>query len=279
MNQNNSKYAGHQEYFADDSPTQVALRELRMLASSNRFWVGLFAVVLILTIAGPFDTDKHLSHAERLVYWAVEASLTLFCGVFFAVFINVVLGRMFNKPLVAKLGSALLVGIPISLVVWIVNLVTFGSAFARLDAYLELLGNCLIISFAVSTLYYVISKDKTNDETTQQPASGTQFPFNKRLPRELGSNLLYLTSQDHYVEAVTDRGSHLVLMRFSDAIDELDPELGLRIHRAHWVSFSAIKRSLRLKGRQMIETTDGKQFPVSRTYAKAVREKLDTIRV
>ena len=48
----------------------------------------------------------------------------------------------------------------------------------------------------------------------------------------------------NYVEVWTERGTHLVLMRLSDAIRETAGENGLQIHRSHWVALGAVKRTL-----------------------------------
>jgi len=90
----------------------------------------------------------------------------------------------------------------------------------------------------------------------------------------LGKNLLHLSTQDHYVEAVTDKGSELILMRFSDALKELSSSNGMQIHRAYWVSLSAIKTTFRKDGKLFIETINGNEFPVSRSHLKKVKEEL-----
>ena len=43
-----------------------------------------------------------------------------------------------------------------------------------------------------------------------------------------------LKMADHYVEAFTTAGSTLVLMRFADAVSELEGADGLRVHRSYW---------------------------------------------
>ena len=50
------------------------------------------------------------------------------------------------------------------------------------------------------------------------------------------ATLIYLKTADHYVEAFTTAGSTLVLMRFADAVAELDGAGGLRVHRSYWVA-------------------------------------------
>jgi len=93
----------------------------------------------------------------------------------------------------------------------------------------------------------------------------------RRLLPEKRGTVLYMSMQDHYVEVVTDKGSELGLMRFSDAMEELDGADGLQIHRSHWVSREAIAGWRREKGKLVLEMPDGAELPVSRSYAKAVR--------
>ena len=87
--------------------------------------------------------------------------------------------------------------------------------------------------------------------------------------------MLHLSAQDHYVEAVTENGSHLILMRFSDALKEVKQTDGIQIHRAHWVSMNAISKPIRKDNRLIIETIDGKRFPVSRSHLKKVKDILN----
>lgn len=77
--------------------------------------------------------------------------------------------------------------------------------------------------------------------------------------------------QDHYVEVKTKLGAQLVLMRFSDALEELTDQPGWRIHRSHWVAEDVVA-DIRREGRKtFIVTTDDSELPVSRTYLSALR--------
>ena len=42
--------------------------------------------------------------------------------------------------------------------------------------------------------------------------------FLQRLPLEMGRKIISLSMQDHYVRVTTDRGSVMILIRFSDAV-------------------------------------------------------------
>ena len=275
MRNNPPKYAERPENFAENTVLHSTLREVQTVARNPRVWTGIAAVVVVLTVAGPFGTDRYLGHAERLVYWSVEAVLTFFCGLASATAAFTALDRVFENPRVAKLLSGLAPAIPVSLIVWLSNLLVFGSSLASLQTYVIMLGNCLVISFAITVIYYQVKQSRQTAESTN--SNPTASPFLKRLPVELGRNLLHVSSQDHYVQAVTDRGSHLILMRFADALGELEMIEGIRVHRAHWIAKSAIAKPLKKDGRLYVETTDGETFPVSRTYLKQAREFLNSL--
>jgi DNA-binding LytR/AlgR family response regulator len=136
-----------------------------------------------------------------------------------------------------------------------------GAVFLRVWSY------CTVISISIMVLFVLL---RGSNEAEIAPS-----PFFQRLPKHLGKKLLHLSAQDHYVEAVTENGSHLILMRFSDALKELANTDGIQIHRAHWVSMHAIKKPVRKENKFLIETTDGKRFPVSRSYSKQVKAVLN----
>lgn len=250
----------------NDTPMQLTLRELQALCSSHRFWIGLAAVTIILAIAGPFRTLVELGFAERLVYWAVSSGLTFFCG--FTV--SSVAGLFFLQSGMpewpARIAGGAIAGLPVAIIVWIINQYGFGMDMGGGAVFLRVWSYCTIISISIMILYVLLRGSETAETTTS--------PFLQRLPKHLGKNLLHLSAQDHYVEAVTENGSHLILMRFSDAIKELNNTDGIQIHRAHWVSLQAIKKPVRKENKLLIETTDGKRFPVSRSHSKHVKAVL-----
>ena len=101
------------------------------------------------------------------------------------------------------------------------------------------------------------------------PATKPRSVFD-RLPRRLGTDLIYLTVDDHYVKAHTSAGSAIVLMRFADATAELGDH-GLQVHRSYWVARRYLQRLVRKDGRTVLRLSNGQEIPVSRTYLTAVR--------
>ena len=90
------------------------------------------------------------------------------------------------------------------------------------------------------------------------------------LPERLGTDLIYIKSEDHYLEVHTTVGSSLVKMRFSDAVAELSDH-GMQVHRSYWVATRHVTRSVRSGKRTMLRLTGDHRIPVSVTHLPAVR--------
>ena len=82
-----------------------------------------------------------------------------------------------------------------------------------------------------------------------------------------------MESEDHYLRLHTSQGQDLILMRLADAVAELEGIEGAQVHRSWWVAREAIAESRRGDGRATLTLKDGSEVPVSRTYAKLLRER------
>ena len=98
--------------------------------------------------------------------------------------------------------------------------------------------------------------------------------FLDRLPRAVGRDIIWLKMNDHYVDVVTTLGRCAILMRFADAIAELEGA-GVQIHRSYWVACSHVKGWERRNQRPLLRLTGGQTVPVSRTYLPDVRAALE----
>ena len=101
-------------------------------------------------------------------------------------------------------------------------------------------------------------------------ATARPVRFLERLPQKLGRDVIYLNVSGHYVNAVTTEGSGVILMRFADAVAELG-DVGMQVHRSHWVAHRHVTGVFRRDERTMVRVTGGHELPVSRTYLTAVR--------
>lgn len=91
------------------------------------------------------------------------------------------------------------------------------------------------------------------------------------LPAKVGTNVIALQAEDHYVRVHTTEGSALVRYRFSDAITELDAVDGLQVHRSSWARKSAIVRVETEERTWMLVLTGDLRVPVSQGFRETVR--------
>lgn len=91
-----------------------------------------------------------------------------------------------------------------------------------------------------------------------------------RLPPADRGRICCLSMEDHYVRVHTEAGSQLLLMRFSDAIAELDGLPGLRVHRSWWIA-EGVADALDRSGRTAAFRVGHITVPVSRPYLKAAK--------
>lgn len=136
---------------------------------------------------------------------------------------------------------------------------------------------------AVSTYKAHVNKQKQqlaeiqhqHAQNKQQLKSMTNSHINKfmsLLPVEKRGELYCLQMDDHYVKVYTDKGHHMLLMRFKDALGLLEDYDGLQTHRSWWVSKQAVKSVLKEQRKTTLVLINQLEVPVSRTYSEAVKQ-------
>ena len=116
--------------------------------------------------------------------------------------------------------------------------------------------------------------DTPPETAAPAPAAAPVPPFFRRIPAHLGDELLALGAEDHYLRVITPLGSDLILMRLSDALDELGDAAGMQVHRSWWVAHGGVETLRRDGGKAVLVLRNGGEVPVSRTYLAAVRDRL-----
>lgn len=108
----------------------------------------------------------------------------------------------------------------------------------------------------------------------KQPAStpSAGHRFMRRLPAKLGTDLMCLSMEDHYVRVHTRQGDTLLLMRMSDAIQELEGYGGAQVHRSWWVATEAVEAVHKAPRKLSLTLKNGLNVPVSQRRVKQLRE-------
>ena len=128
-----------------------------------------------------------------------------------------------------------------------------------------------LLAIGVNSLFIIALHGLQSDKQSQ-PAPGIRFL--SRLPDHLGTQLLYLQMEDHYLRATTARGADLILIRFRDALQELSEYDGMQVHRSWWVARNAVTKVSRQGRKLELVMTDDTRVPVSAAYRRKVDELL-----
>ena len=264
-----------------DSP--FTLRELRRSLAGQA--LALVCLVALFAFIGPFGTYDSLRLLGRIGYWALAMGANwLVCGGIMMVAIVTAGGASMRRRMLVTAAAAPVAAAPGTGVVLAAEALFrpgYADGISLPTIYLSVAVLMLAIGLAVVAVLEVrrrladgsaAAPAESEDEdrgTRPGPAPGARFL--DRLPERLGRDLIYLRTADHYVEAFTTAGSTLVLIRFVDAIAELEGAGGLRVHRSYWVANRHVTGSARRHGRTTLRLSGGHEVPVSRTYIAAAR--------
>jgi hypothetical protein len=234
--------------------------------------LGLFAAAgLFLAVINPFNATPGAGFWLRAAYWifliaaggySAEAGRRVFDRIWPRSPLPVTLAAI--SIMAAMTVTAALVGIEYALNGHLYPLRNLPSLF----------GFVWIISAAMTAVGFMADRSILSPPPATAPeGSGPAETFLSRLPLKFRQADLYaISSEDHYLRVHTSLGEELILMRLADAVRELDGAGGLQVHRSWWVAASAVRDVNRTGGRMALVLPSGKQVPVSRTYAAAVRD-------
>ncbi len=269
----NGTYANQPEKHVTDSQTHFALREVRTHFSNRLTWVVILAASLVLTLIAPFESDRLMRPAPRFGYWVVMVGCTYLAGCVGAALLNPLRPRM-SRPMHSA-AVAVVNGILVTMVVALLNLAMLGY-WPYLADWPELFGTVFVIAAIVTgTLDLISSHRVPSPAPTAAPVQRSEPSapmILQRLPVDKRGDLVALSVEDHYVRIRTIRGEEIVLLRLSDAMNEVAPQSGLQVHRSHWVASAAITAARREGDRAVLSMTHGPDIPVSRRYVPALKE-------
>jgi DNA-binding LytR/AlgR family response regulator len=228
------------------------------------------AAALVLTLTGAFGTGAE-PFVERLLYWL----LVMTVGSAWGHLSQRLLARWMEldgRPGVHIILLTMMVAVPMCLFVWAATGLFFNGKLYPLSALPLLVVPVVTVTAAVSALVVLLGRS-TPVQTHASADSAGPARFVERLPLHLyGARLIAVEAQDHYLRVHTDRGSDLILMRLSDALDELEGLEGAQTHRSWWVARDAVRGATRGDGRATLTLDGGLTAPVSRRYSRALRE-------
>jgi hypothetical protein len=207
-------------------------------------WLSLSVVVSIM---GPFGSYGALTLVERALFWTPLLGLGVLIGTAIRVLVFFFLGPMpslKSSLLIAALNCLLMAPGLYALIVMIVS----DAVHVHVQG-VEIAVLIASVSLGICALRLSVSGDP---EQKSSVGSGQEPRLLRRLDPE------------------TSRGKTSLLMRFSDAMDEVDARLGGQVHRSHWVAWSAVTTVCREGGKLALQLKSGQQIPVSRNHRAKV---------
>lgn len=237
---------------------------------------GYYAVLwlflsLMVTLAGPFGTFDGLSFTLRSSYWATVVGSALSMALILRAALSRLLPVTWSRTVH---DGVLLVAFA---VIYSPLLHVFSTAFAvhlgqHIRSFpltvLELTGLVAVTTGGVIVARMVFWRDPV--PPLEPTAAGL---LSARLPAQVQGTVLTVSGRDHYVDVTTTRGNATILMRFSDALRELDESDGSQVHRSHWVADEHVRTLMRDGTRWVVVLRDGTQVPVSRSFRDQVVDR------
>ncbi len=263
-----------------------------VVSPSVRFWrqviidLSVMTIVgLVLGLLGPFGSYQD-PLALRLIYWLGLCYAGYACYRPVSYFVLKAGQRLDLPEWGLWVLACLIATIPMSVIVWLIGFLSRPLRAPSLEEALGTYASVLLIGSGITVVFFLLERrggaaapaPRQAEAPPQPPAAGTpeigaaRTPFLDRLPAEIGTDLIALEMEDHYVRAHTALGSELVLMRMRDAVAELDGMNGIQVHRSWWIARNAVS-DVKRDGRNVRLVLDnGIEAPVSRANVQLLKD-------
>ena len=232
---------------------------------------------LAVAFAAPYNDVMGYNFPKRLGYWSSVNALAIIVA---SGIRAVTLIRFPVETIALLLAIAIFQAIVLGPMIWLINIHVFGFQVDGFRWLAELTLIMLLISLCVALVRYEVARARklaqaqlaAREAQSQAPEETPLRPgFLDRADPPLPGEALVVSASDHYLDVVTTEGRGRVLMRFRDAMTELEAFPGFRIHRSHWVAGSELVR-VRLDGRRHVaDLRSGRALPVSDAYVEDLR--------
>lgn len=233
-------------------------------------YVACVLVTGLMGYSGPFGTYVTYGFAGRLAYWAPVVTLSVVIGIF----VRVTVQHLWPRATTVGAGAATSAILSVVLV-WPITLyshVVSGVEEWTLAELLHLSTLIFFVGLGVTIMRHLIHGESSVPETQPDDEGPRLFA---RLASDLHAPMVRIEGSDHHVEITTRAGRAKVLMRFGDALTEIEGTNGVRCHRSHWIALDAVQGHEIRGGKMVLFLSDGAEVPVSRTYCDAVRRALN----
>ncbi|MEM8724756.1 MAG: LytTR family DNA-binding domain-containing protein [Pseudomonadota bacterium] len=248
------------------------------------------AIGVVLAFIGPFGSFAQ-PLAYRLVSWVA------FAWIGYAVYspMNWLVDRL-QATLDLPRAALWVVGVavatvPMTAIVWSMGFLPNPVPMPSLEQALTSYFYVFLVGGGITAFFFMIETSKASRQASPSFEAPSSIPNSpapdpdpapapararprliERLPAALGSDVVALEMEDHYVRVHTALGSELVLMRLRDAIGELDGIEGRQVHRSWWVARGAVEDVLREGRNVRLKLARDIEAPVSRAQVTELKD-------
>jgi len=187
-------------------------------------------------------------------------------------------------------AAVIIATVPMTVAVQVIMSLPGPVRWPGIDVIVGTYSSVLVIGGAVTLLFNLVKPGQTAPAPEPLPMPAPPFappvaataavappapppnPLFDQLPAELGSAIIALEMEDHYVRVHTALGSALVLMRLRDAMALVPDVEGMQVHRSWWVARGAVEEVVREGRNVRLKLPRGIEAPVARAQVAALRE-------
>ncbi|WP_084450642.1 LytTR family DNA-binding domain-containing protein [Gemmobacter nectariphilus] len=248
------------------------LNRIRKDLRSRAVLVAWASLTTMMALAGPFGSYEQVPLHQRLAVWVVITAL----AIVLTTAIRVVVYSCWKVQDYWRGGTltALIAALVLTLPLYRLAQVSGDAYLTMPPGLIEIGGFIFCLTMGVNALRHGLETGGVAGFVDSDDEPAPILPrLTLRLPEECRGPVLRISGRDHYVDVTTTCGEASLLMRFSDALAELEGVDGMQVHRSHWVAADAVIGGGREGGRIFLRLTDGGQVPVSRTYMAEVEAR------
>lgn len=238
--------------------------------------IGLF-----LAILGPFGSIA-LPIEVRLLSWLAFAYIGYACYRPLAPLVDWA-ERALDLPRIGLwIAGVVLATVPMTVAVQAIGDPTHPFRWPGLEIALTSYFYVLVVGGAVTLLFNILGARRARVDggtpateiAAPEPPTPTEpaNPLLDQLPPALGSEVIGLEMEDHYVRVHTALGSELVLMRLRDAMAHVAHIEGRQVHRSWWVARLAVEDVTRDGRNVRLTLARGIEAPVSRAQVSELKD-------
>jgi len=255
--------------------THLTYREMRTVLTHPSTIFFLSAAVLILVLFDVHSYQDRMSIFSNIILWFIcvltltgfYAGFTALCieasrrfSGFFVYFPIIGLGSMTLNTFLTQKNATFLMG----------DAFVISQVFEHLPVNLAvgLVFESLFLRFVAPQLIRMPGEDQSSKKSVRRQITIANRNF--QIDR-----LLHISSQDHYVEVVTDSSKDLIRARLSDVAAQIPDDVGIMPHRSHWVARGAVSRMAGNANKKVLVLGSGVEVPIARGRLADVQEWLE----